>query len=49
MNKTLKNTLIYTLLISGYIFIYVVDIDSILNPNKDSIIKSKIDFIYQQF
>lgn len=44
-----KNTLIYLLLLVGFVFIYVVDIDLIIHPNKEVTVKSKIDFVYQQF
>ena len=51
MKKSLifRNTIIYSLLIIGYIFLYVVDADELLHPNKDNSVKSKIDFVYQQF
>jgi hypothetical protein len=45
----IRNTLIYSLLILGYIFLYVVDVDDLLHPNKENTVKSKIDFVYQQF
>jgi hypothetical protein len=49
--KILKNTLIYFLLIIGYIFIYIIDIEkSIYSEEKKEIeSKSKVNFIYQQF
>ena len=46
---SIKNTLIYSLLFVGYIFLYVVNIDDLLHPNKENTVKSKIDFVYQQF
>ncbi len=49
MNKILKNTVIYMLLIIGYVFLYVVDIDTIIHPDTENTVKSKIDFVYQQF
>jgi hypothetical protein len=51
MNKIFKNTLIYFLLTSGYIFIYVIDIENYFfeKEKKEVESKSKINFIYQQF
>ena len=48
-NRFFRNTLIYFLLILGFFYLYVVDIDAILHPNQDNTVKSKVDFIYQQF
>ena len=48
-NKFLRNTLIYFLLILGYIYLYVIDINSIIYPHQKHEVKSKVDFIYQQF
>ena len=49
--KIIKNTVIYLSLITGYIFIYVIDIeDYIYKKDKKEIeSKSKVNFIYQQF
>jgi hypothetical protein len=47
--KIVKNTLVYFLLILGYIFLYLVDIETILDPEKDIVPQSKVNFIYQQF
>ncbi len=47
--KILKNTLIYLMLILGYIYLYVVDIDILMNPDKTQEVKSKIEFVYSQF
>ena len=51
LNKIFKNTLIYFLLISGYIFIYVIDIENYIfeKEKKEVESKSKINLIYQQF
>lgn len=51
INKFLRNTIIYFLLFVGYIFIYVIDIESYLYNKKETEIesKSKVNFIYQQF
>ena len=47
--KIIKNTIIYFVLILGFVYLYVIDIDLILNPGKEQEVKSKIDFVYQQF
>jgi len=47
--QIIKNTLIYFLLIFGYMYLYLVDIDQILFPQENMEVKSKIDFVYQQF
>ena len=51
LNKILKNILIYFLLIVGYIFIYMVDIENyIYQKDKEEVEStSKVNFIYQQF
>ena len=49
LNKILKNTFIYFLLIIGYIFIYIVDIEKCFFENEEIESKSKVNFIYQQF
>lgn len=48
-NQIIRNTLIYFMLILGYLYLYVVDIDVLLHPNKEIKSESKINFIYQQF
>jgi len=48
-HKIIKNTIIYFLLIIGYIFIYVIDIEKCFYKNKEIESKSKVNFIYQQF
>jgi len=47
-NKFVRNTLIYFLLIVGYMYLYSIDVEALMNP-AISIIKSKATFIYQQF
>ena len=49
--KILKNSAIYFLLITGYLFIYVIDIEDYIynKENKEVESKSKVNFIYQQF
>lgn len=51
LNKILRNILIYTLLITGYIFIYIIDIENFIyeKEKKEVESKSKVNFIYQQF
>ncbi len=45
----LNRTLIYFLLLVGYVFLYVVDVDLLMHPEKEVESKSKVNFIYQQF
>lgn len=47
--KFTRNTLIYFLLLAGYIFLYVIDVKELINPTKEKQPKSKVEFIYQQF
>ena len=47
--KILKNSLLYFFLIIGYLFLYVVDIEVLLNPDKEIKPQAKVNFIYQQF
>ncbi len=47
--KLIRNTLIYFLLIMGYIFIYIIDVESYFYKKQDVESKSKVNFIYQQF
>lgn len=49
--KFLRNTLVYLLLIVGYLFIYIIDIESYIyeKDKKEVESKSKVNFIYQQF
>jgi hypothetical protein len=49
--KIIKNTVIYFLLITGYLFIYVIDIENYIyqKDKKEVESKSKVNFIYQQF
>ena len=51
MNKTriLKNTLIYFLLIMGYVYLYIVNVEILIDPKSEYAPKSKVNFIYQQF
>jgi hypothetical protein len=45
----LRNCIIYFLLIIGYIYLYVVDIDILINPEKEQEVKSTVEFVYSQF
>ena len=47
--QIVKNTLIYFFLIVGYLYLYVIDVDTILYPTAEEGVKSKVDFVYQQF
>lgn len=45
----LKTTLIYLGLIVGFLYLYYLDVDVLLHPEKKIEAKSKVDFVYQQF
>ena len=47
--KFLINTFIYSLLLVGYLLLYVVDVNVLLYPKQDIKPQSKVEFIYQQF
>jgi len=49
IKKIVRNTIIYFLLIIGYVYLYAIDVDAVLNPGVEQEVKSKIDFVYQQF
>jgi len=44
-----KNVLIYSLLIIGFMYLYLVDIDVLLHPQDEIQPRAKVNFIYQQF
>jgi len=48
-NKLIKNTLVYFLLMIGYLFIYEIEIDNFFYKQEDIPSTSKVNFIYQQF
>lgn len=47
--KIIRNTCIYLALIIGYIYIYVVDVSLLMDPDKPQDVNSKIEFVYSQF
>jgi len=49
LSKIIRHTFLYLALVFGYLYLYVVDIDQIMYPEKEIDVKSKIDFVYQQF
>lgn len=48
-NRILRNIVIYFILITGYLLLYVVDIEHLFYREKEQEVKSTIDFVYQQF
>ncbi len=48
-NRILRNTLIYFLLLIGYLFIYVINVEKYMYKQEEQESKSKVNFIYQQF
>ena len=51
MNKSrlIRNTVVYFLLITGFILFYVIHIERFLDSDDTKESSSKVDFIYQQF
>lgn len=47
--KIIRNTIIYLLLLIGYLYLYVIDIEEMINPDTVKQVKSKVEFIYSQF
>ncbi len=48
-NKLVNNVLIYTALIVGYIFIYIIDIEHVIYTTINEKVKLNVEFVYQQF
>lgn len=48
-NKSLRNTIIYVSLVVGLLLLYVLDVESMLYPNQQRKVVSKVNFVYQQF
>ena len=49
LSKILRNTMLYFLLLVGYVFMYVIDIEGYFYEKPETESTSKIKFIYQQF
>lgn len=49
MKSIYKKTVLYFLLILGYLLLYVVNVENLLYRAEDKAVKSKVDFVYQQF
>jgi hypothetical protein len=49
MKGFIKKTLLYFVLLLGYILLYVIDIEEFIYPSEDTKVESKVDFVYQQF
>jgi hypothetical protein len=49
VKKMLYNTLLYFIILIGFFFLYVINIENIIYDNPKGESKSKINFIYQQF
>ncbi|MGV3630588.1 MAG: hypothetical protein ACO1O6_05260 [Bacteroidota bacterium] len=48
-NKMLRNIIVYFLLIAGYFLLYAVDVEHVFYPEQEQEVKSRVDFVYQQF
>ncbi len=48
-SKMIRNTVIYFLLFVGYLFLYVVKFEVIMDPNTEMEATSNVKFVYQQF
>ncbi|MEJ6492842.1 MAG: hypothetical protein QNL60_10335 [Flavobacteriales bacterium] len=49
MKKWFYKFLVYTTLIIGYLFLYVLNVEEFIYDQKDIQVKSTVDFVYQQF
>lgn len=49
MKKWTLKIVLYFVLILGYIFLYVIDVEELVYDQKDIPVKSNVDFVYQQF
>ncbi|MDG1347122.1 MAG: hypothetical protein P8M61_01350 [Crocinitomicaceae bacterium] len=49
MKKWFYKFLVYTALILGYLFLYVLNVEEFIYDQKDIQVKSTVDFVYQQF
>lgn len=48
-NRIIRNTLIYFLLMVGYLFVYLLGVEKQMYKVEEQESKSKVNFIYQQF
>lgn len=48
-NRIIRNTLIYFLLMVGYLFVYLIGLEKQMYKVEEQESKSKVNFIYQQF
>jgi len=48
-NRIFRNSVIYFLLIAGYLFVYLIHIEKHIYKTEEQESKSKVNFIYQQF
>jgi hypothetical protein len=49
INRIIRNTVLYLLLILGYCYLYLSNIEALVYPEEEVNPQSKVDFIYQQF
>ena len=51
MNKkrVIRNIVVDTLLILGYMYLYIADAEVLVNPEAELAPKATVNFIYQQF
>lgn len=48
-NKIVNNILIYSALLVGYVFIYVLNIEHIIYGVIEEKVRLNVEFVYQQF
>ena len=48
-NKIIRNSIIYFLLLAGYVFIHLINIEKYMYKTDEKESRSKVNFIYQQF
>lgn len=49
MKSVLKKTFLYLVLLLGFLLLYVFNVEDMIYKRDDKRVKSKIDFVYQQF
>lgn len=45
----LQLTITYFLIIIGFLYLYIIDVDKLVHPSAEEEVKSKVDFVYSQF
>lgn len=49
MKKWFLKFTLYVVILLGFVFLHILNIEELIYDQKDVQVKSKIDFVYQQF